>query len=110
MYEDANEQYLKSFFENNILKSHLPHLVHQADLMATRIEYEQWKYKYRDGIGINTKPTPQKKYTTKKNLIDVSAKSDTSLVDKFYEDDKTTDEDLSGVNFDTLFVDAKKEK
>lgn len=107
MYEEANAQYLKTFYENNILKSHLPHLIHQADLLASRIEYEQWKYKYKDEPVINVQSTTQKKYATKKNFVKtVAKKSDTSLVDKFYDDSKS-EEDITGVNFDTLFVDDK---
>lgn len=104
MYDDANTTYLKTSFENSILKSHLPHLVHHADMMATRIEYEQWKNMYQDSLGTKVKST-QKKYPTKKNFVDtVSNKTGTSLVDGFY--DETKPDDI--IDFDSFFEDVKK--
>lgn len=108
MYDEANTYYLKTVFENSVLKSHLPHLVHHADMMATRIEYEQWKHKYQDSLGTQVKST-QKKYPVKKSFVDTLAdKPKTSLVEGFYEASKS-DEDII-VNFDSLFVDDKKEE
>ena len=42
MYDDANIQYLKTYSPEKKLKSNLPHIIHQADMMTTRIEYEEW--------------------------------------------------------------------
>jgi len=41
MYDDGNIQYLKNYAKEKKLKSNLAHVIHQADMMATRIEYEQ---------------------------------------------------------------------
>lgn len=107
MYEEGNAQYLKTPYENNILKSHLPHLIHHADMMASRIEYEQWKNKYKNII-VQTGHT-QKQYPMKKNFTKtIASKSDDSL-DSFFTKSKS-DDDISGVNFDSLFDDSKKEK
>ena len=44
MYEEANKTYLMQYLEENKLKSNLSILLHQADMLASRIEYENWKY------------------------------------------------------------------
>jgi hypothetical protein len=42
MYDDGNIQYLKSYAPEKKLKSNMAHILHQADMTTTRIEYEQW--------------------------------------------------------------------
>jgi len=44
MYEEANKTYLMSYLDENKVKSNLSILLHQADMLASRIEYENWKY------------------------------------------------------------------
>ena len=44
MYEEANKTYLMQYLDENKVKSNLPILLHQADMLASRIEYENWKY------------------------------------------------------------------
>ncbi len=44
MYEDANKGYLKAYAENHQLKSNLPLILHQADMMATRLEKEAYMF------------------------------------------------------------------
>lgn len=43
MYDDGNIQYLKSFAPERKLKSNMQHILHQADMTTTRIEYEKWE-------------------------------------------------------------------
>ena len=43
LYEEGNGQYLKPYNKDRALSTALPLIVHQADLMASRIEYETWK-------------------------------------------------------------------
>jgi len=40
LYDKANEPYYISYLEENQLSWNLPHIVHQADMMASRIENE----------------------------------------------------------------------
>ena len=40
LYDKANESYYISYLEENQLTWNLPHIVHQADMMASRIENE----------------------------------------------------------------------
>jgi hypothetical protein len=42
MYDEGNIQYLKTYAPEKKLKSNMPHILHQADMTTTRIEYEQW--------------------------------------------------------------------
>ena len=44
MYDEANQQYLKTYKPENSFHSSLPYLIHWADHMATRAEYTEWKY------------------------------------------------------------------
>ena len=43
LYDKANEPYLVTYLEENQLSWNLPHIVHQADMMASRIENESNK-------------------------------------------------------------------
>lgn len=107
MYEEGNATYLKVMTENNILKSHLPHLIHHADMTASRIEYEQWKYKDRKEISTLTQKATSKKYTTKKNFAGImSEKSENPLANFFDSKDAIS----TKLSIDSLFDDNKKEK
>ena len=44
MYEEANKPYLISFNPDSRLKCNLPLILHQADMMASRVERERWKH------------------------------------------------------------------
>jgi len=47
LYDPANEKYLKSFMPETKPRTSLPFILHQADLMAARIEFEQeWLPKF----------------------------------------------------------------
>jgi hypothetical protein len=43
LYEDANKPYYISHAKESKLRTHLPILLHHADHMASRIEYENWE-------------------------------------------------------------------
>ena len=46
LYEDANKSYLMTYSDDFQLKTNLPHILHQGDMMASRTEYEDWKYNH----------------------------------------------------------------
>jgi hypothetical protein len=50
MYEDANKGYLMGYGEGKNLKSNLPYLIHEADMLATRWEKEQYMFGDNPGI------------------------------------------------------------
>ena len=54
MYEEANKTYLMQYLDENKVKSNLPILLHQADMLASRIEYEQWKH--QDDVDVKPEP------------------------------------------------------
>jgi hypothetical protein len=43
LYEEANKSYLKTYNPDWQLKSNIAYILHQADSMATHIEYDEWK-------------------------------------------------------------------
>ena len=43
LYDDANTAYLKSYNPDFNLRSNMAYILHQADMMATHIEFDQWK-------------------------------------------------------------------
>tara|TARA_R100001591_G_scaffold60504_1_gene70243 strand:+ start:627 stop:1379 length:753 start_codon:yes stop_codon:yes gene_type:complete len=43
LYDDGNKTYLMNWADEKSLKTNLPLIVHHADHMASRIEYEMWK-------------------------------------------------------------------
>ena len=43
LYEEANKSYYISYNPDWALKSNIAYILHQADLMATKIEYDEWK-------------------------------------------------------------------
>ena len=43
MYEEANKKYYTSFNPDFRLKSNIAYILHQADMMATHIEGDQWR-------------------------------------------------------------------
>jgi len=44
MYDDSNRSYLASYNPDTRMQINLPYVLHQADMMASRIEYERWKF------------------------------------------------------------------
>lgn len=59
LFDDANREYYIQFAQEKSLKTSLPYLMHQADLMAMRFENERW-LKLKD-VGTNTTATTKQK-------------------------------------------------
>ena len=81
MYVDANIQYLKNWSPDNKLKSNMPHIIHQADMATTRIEFEQWFYSEENTK--NKKPVRVKTRTNKKSTIKKSKSDLNELKNEF---------------------------
>jgi len=63
LYDDANTKYLKAFMPEQKPRTSLPYILHQADLMAARIEFEQeWLPKLK---GENSVEKQKKEFTLK---------------------------------------------
>jgi len=65
LYDQANEKYLKAFMPEQKPRTSLPYILHQADLMAARIEFEvEWLPKFK---GESSQLNPEK--TTKQKRV-----------------------------------------
>ena len=64
LYDSANEKYLKGFMPEQKPRTSLPFILHQADMMAARIEFEiEWLPKFSK----NSVVAPKKNYTLGSN-------------------------------------------
>ena len=81
LYDDANKKYLFSFMPEQKPRTSLPFILHQADLMAARIEFEiEWLPKLRGDVQNNVAPqgknftlTSNKKTNTKSKALNTIA-------------------------------------
>ena len=63
LYDNANEKYLKTFMPETKPRTSLPYILHQADLLAARVEFErEWLPKLK---GENNVEEPKKQFTLK---------------------------------------------
>jgi len=52
LYDEANKKYLVAFMPEQKPRTSLPYILHQADLMAARIEFEtEWLPKFKRNVG-----------------------------------------------------------
>ena len=59
LYDDANKKYLMSYMPESRPRTSLPFIIHQADLMAARIEFErEWLPKFKNPV-----PSQNKNFT-----------------------------------------------
>jgi len=62
LYDDANKEYYIAYNKDNSLKTSLPFVMHQADIMAARYENERWmKIKQGEVTTKNVGGRPTKK-------------------------------------------------
>ncbi len=87
LYDDVNKPYYLSRSDHAKLRTNLPHILHQADLMAARHEYESWKSQKTSSPATSV---PKSTNTFKKNNVSgaisrlaPSNDSDNSLTDAF---------------------------
>ena len=72
MYEDANKSYYMSYNPDWSLKSNIAYILHQADMMATHIEFDEWQRadeevsnKFKKAVTAEEKPKPSEKLSGK---------------------------------------------
>jgi len=74
LYDSANEKYLKSYMPETKPRTSLPFILHQADMMAARIEFEvEWLPKFKNSLD-----GKKRNYTLDTN----SKKSNTNIKNK----------------------------
>ena len=94
LYDDANKKYLMAYMPEQKPRTSLPYIVHQAYMMAARIEFEkEWLPKFKENKSNNFKldKNPTTKPTTKaerktKTLANVGNKNGkmNSVIDDFF--------------------------
>ena len=63
LYDEGNKKYLMTYMPEQKPRTSLPFIVHQADLMAARIEFErEWLPKFKNNL-----PSKEKNYTLNDN-------------------------------------------
>ena len=73
LYDDANSKYLKAFMPEQKPRTSLPFILHQADLMAARIEFErEWLPKLN---GENSVEPQKKGFTLSTNKASTKSKA-----------------------------------
>lgn len=80
LYDEGNKKYLVSFIPENKPRTCLPYILHQADLMASRIEFE----KYWLNLNKEIKPTIEKSSMNIKNkaLKNIKSENLKNILDK----------------------------
>ncbi len=66
MYEEANKNYYVSYQPERSLKSNIAYILHQADSMATHIEYDQWKRGDHAAVIVKKEETEKKTEQSKR--------------------------------------------
>ena len=70
VYDPANDKYLKGWMPEQKPRTSLPFILHQADMMAARIEFEkEWLPKFKNGNKVKENFTIKNKKTTKSKAL-----------------------------------------
>jgi hypothetical protein len=91
LYDDANKPYLMSWMPETKPRTSLIYIVHQADLMAARIEFErEWMPKLTGNVvpqkKDSTLPVAKKTATKTKALSNIKSDGLKSVMDGFFND------------------------
>jgi hypothetical protein len=92
LYDEGNKKYLMSFMPEQKPRTSLPFIVHQADLMAARIEFEkEWLPKFKGNLDSSesshtlTSKQPVKKAPIKtKALSNIQSEGLKNVMDDFF--------------------------
>lgn len=78
LYDESNKKYLVNFMPEQKPRTCLPYILHQADLLAARVEFErEWLPKFKEKAEDNL--APQKKAYTLSSKPNVKAKALSTL-------------------------------
>jgi hypothetical protein len=92
LYDEANKKYLMTYLPEQKPRTSLPYIVHQADLMAARIEFEQeWLPKLNSdqptknpNFNLSKSDSSKKQPTKQKALSNVKSEGLKGLMDDFF--------------------------
>ncbi len=87
LYEEANKSYYISYNPDWSLKSNIAYILHQADSMATHIEYDEWKRgEEQEEIRVEQNVENIKKAVTMKETSEELSKKSKDLFDELFGD------------------------
>ena len=66
LYEEANKSYYIGYSPDRSLRTNIAYILHQADMMATHIEYDQWKRGYEEVKALKEEVKKEKQEKSKK--------------------------------------------
>ena len=66
LYEEANKSYYIGYSPERSLRTNIAYILHQADMMATHIEYDQWKRGYEEVKAVKEEGKKEKQEKSKK--------------------------------------------
>ena len=85
LYDEANKSYYISYNPDWQLKSNLAYVLHQADMMASHIEYDKWKYRGQDENENQSQSLSSPRNNTKQKRTSLKAQKPTGNMDAFKE-------------------------
>ena len=87
MYEEANKAYYISYQPERQLRSNIAYILHQADMMATHIEYDEWKRgEEQEDVKVQGRVDNIKKAVTMKETSEQLNKKSKDLFDELFGD------------------------
>ena len=87
LYEEANKKYYINYGKGNSLKSNIAYILHQADSMATHIEYDEWENSQKqEEIKVQGNVENIKKAVTMKETSEELSKKSKDLFEELFGD------------------------
>ena len=87
LYEEANKKYYINYGKGNSLKSNIAYILHQADSMATHIEYDEWENSQKqEEIKVQGNVENIKKAVTMKETSEELSKKSKDLFEDLFGD------------------------
>ena len=88
MYEEANKSYYISYQPERQLRSNIAYILHQADMMVTHIEYDEWKRgEEQEEIKVQKNVENIKKAVTMEETSDQLTQKSKDLFDELFGDE-----------------------
>jgi hypothetical protein len=94
LYDESNKPYLLSWAPETKIRTSLVHIVHQADFLAAKVEFErEWLPKFKGSLPsqeknftLNKQPQSKKTPTKIKALSSVQSTGLKNVMDDFFKD------------------------
>ena len=87
LYEEANKKYYITYTPGNTLKTNIAYILHQADMAASHIEYDEWKRgELQEEIKVEKKVENIKKAVTMEETSEQLSQKSKDLFDELFGD------------------------